>query len=152
MIVLYLFSCTLFHNPQTPFLSHQPGSTCVCVCCFAVLRLVMTNLLWENLSRINSPCFWKSWYEETKVCNISRSVSPVHQQLSPYIPHNLHPTESNLWIHCWFSSPMAQALCHRKATSRPSLWCSSWRKRNDSLREKNAELAEEMFVPEAWLH
>jgi len=25
------------------------------------------------------------------------------------------------------------------------------KERNDSLREKNAELAEEMFVPEAWL-
>ena len=25
------------------------------------------------------------------------------------------------------------------------------KERNDSLREKNAELVEEMFVPEAWL-
>ena len=74
----------------------------------------------------------------------------VHQHNYLNISHILSASSaSNLSIHCWFTN--GPGTVSQEGYLQALAVMQQLKERNDSLREKNAELAEEMFVPEAWL-
>ena len=74
----------------------------------------------------------------------------VHQHNYLNISHILSASSaSNLSIHCWFTN--GRGTVSQEGYRQALVVMQQLKERNDSLREKNAELVEEMFVPEAWL-